>query len=333
MSTDQYIHTREEKEKEKKSKDTWGFKPQFTAIGVVGIGVVGGLLIATRFVDISITPKWRLQKIGAPTSVTINTPPKISTIDTTLLQQQVLPSSGVVLPISWRNLGKRMIADGVIDETKFRAIFSSGLSTEDDIVFTGDSTQPIVMNAGNSRFLLDIFWAFGLANKNEILEKGEMADKQYGGAGNFASTGGWTLSQGKAMDHYSKHSYIILNPQQQALVDRVSRTIYRPCCNNSTHFPDCNHGMAMLGLLELLASQNVSEGEIYKIALVVNSYWFPQTYLDLASYFEEQGQKWSDVDPKTVLGLEYSSAQGYQQIRAKIQSLPKPATGGGGCGT
>lgn len=333
MSTDQYIHTSEEKEKEKNLKDTGGFKPQLMAIGIVGFGVVGGLLIATRFVDISITPKWRLQKIATPTNVTTNTPPKVSTIDTTVLQQQVLPSSGVTLPISWKNLGKRMVADGVIDEVKFRKIFTSGVTPEEEIMLTGDSTQPIVMNASNSRFLLDIFWAFGLANKNEILEKGEMVDKQYGGAGNFASTGGWTLSQGKAMDHYSKHTYVILNPQQQALVDRISLTIYRPCCNNSTHFPDCNHGMAMLGLLELLSSQNVSESEMYKIALIVNSYWFPQTYLDLASYFQENGQKWSDVDPKTVLGFEYSSAQGYQQTRAKIQSLPKPATGGGGCGT
>ena len=63
-----------------------------------------------------------------------------------------------------------------------------------------------------------------------------MVDKQYGGAGNFASTGGWTLSQGKAMDHWQTAA-CDLNPQQQALVDRVSLTIYRPCCNNSTHFP------------------------------------------------------------------------------------------------
>ncbi len=331
MSTDQYIHTREDKEKN--LKDTGSFTPQLMAIGIVGIGVVGGLLIATRFVDISVTPKWSLQKLPTVANTATVTPPKVSTIDITALQQQVLPASGVTLPITWKNLGKRMVADGVIDETKFRKIFSSGVTPEEEIMLTGDSTQLIVMNANNSRFLLDMLWAFGLANKNEILEKGEMVDKQYGGAGNFASTGGWTLSQGKAMDHYSKHAYVTLNPQQQALVDRVSLTIYRPCCNNSTHFPDCNHGMAMLGLLELMASQNVSEAEMYKIALAVNSYWFPQTYLDLASYFQEQGQKWSDVDPKTVLGFEYSSAQGYQQTRAKIQSLPKPATGGGGCGT
>lgn len=341
MSPNQYIHTREEKKSEKQR----GLKQHITAVAVVGIGIVGGLFVVTNFVDISVslTPKWQLQRILNIGSINTqnkdvlntNNPPtttKPQTPDTSALQQQVMPSSGITLPINWKDLGKRMIADGVIDETKFRAIFSSGLSTDQEKILKGNVTQPIIMNADNSRFLLDAFWAFGLANKNEILEKGEMNDKQFGGAGGFASTGGWTLSQDKPMDHYSKHAYVTLNAEQQALVDRISRTIYRPCCNNSTHFPDCNHGMAMLGLLELMASQNVSENEMYKVALAVNSYWFPQTYLDLASYFQEQGKSWKEVDPKTVLGAEYSSAQGYQQIRAKIQSLPQPAKSAGGCG-
>jgi hypothetical protein len=46
---------------------------------------------------------------------------------------------------------------------------------------------------------------------------------------------------------------IPLTAEQQALVEEVAAEIYRPCCNNSTLFPDCNHGMAMLGFLELLA--------------------------------------------------------------------------------
>ena len=103
-----------------------------------------------------------------------------------------------------------------------------------------------------------------------------MTDPKYGGAGNFASTGGWTLAQGDVMNHYSMHSFITLTPEQQVLVEKISKEIFRPCCNNSTYFPDCNHGMAMLGLLELMASQGTSEAEMYKIAKEVNSYWFPE---------------------------------------------------------
>src|SRR3989344_7376730 len=106
-----------------------------------------------------------------------------------------------------------------------------------------------------------------------------MTNPEYGGAGNFASTGGWTLAKGDAMDHYSAHPFIMLSREHQELVERVSKGIYRPCCNNSTHFPDCNHCMAMLGLLELMASQGVSEEDMWKAALAVNSYWFPDTYL------------------------------------------------------
>ena len=73
------------------------------------------------------------------------------------------------------------------------------------------------------------------------------------------------------MDHYSRHTLIKLTQKQQALVDTVSRGIYRPCCGNSAHFPDCNHGMAMLGLLERMASQGASEQDMWKAALTVNS--------------------------------------------------------------
>ena len=80
--------------------------------------------------------------------------PKVSTIDITALQQQVLPASGVTLPITWKNLGKRMVADGVIDENQIsQDFFSSGVTPEEEIMLTGDSTQLIVMNANNSRFL------------------------------------------------------------------------------------------------------------------------------------------------------------------------------------
>ena len=123
--------------------------------------------------------------------------------------------------------------------------------------------------------MLNMFWAFGLANKNEILEQGPMMDPQYGGAGKFASTGGWTLAVGDAMNHYSMHELITLTPEQQDLVERASKNIFRPCCGNSTYFPDCNHGMAMLGIFELLASQGKSEQELYDTAKTVNEIWFP----------------------------------------------------------
>ena len=171
----------------------------------------------------------------------------------------------------------------------------------------------------------------GLASKNEILENGEMTNRAYEGAGNFASTGGWTIAKGNPMDHYSKHRFFNLVPEQQTMVDKVSRGIYRPCCVNSTHFPDCNHGMAMLGLLELMASQGVSEQDMWKAALAVNSYWFPDTYLTIATYMKNKGVDWKDINPQEMLGIDYSSASGYRRIAAQVV-IPQQQNGSSGCG-
>ena len=296
--------------------------------------VLFAIIILTQVFEISVTPKatfLRTMLFGKRETAS-QTSIETGTINTAVLTQAVLPKEGVMLPINWDDLGKRMIADGVIDEAKFRALFEGGLTNTEEQMLSGNSNQPIVLNEQNSRYLLDLLWAFGLSNKNDILEQGEMTDKQYGGAGNFASTGGWSLAKGTGIDHYSKHAYVTLTSEQQALVDKVSGGIFRPCCGNSTHFPDCNHGMAMLGLLELMSKNNVSEQEMYNVALKVNSFWFPQTYIDLATYFKEQGKDWDQVNAKTVLGSEYSSAQGYQETRQKIKSLAKPQPSSNGCG-
>src|SRR3546814_19376416 len=84
---------------------------------------------------------------------------------------------------------------------------------------------------------------------------------------NFASTGGWTL--GKEQNggaYFNKFRIVELTPEQVALVTQVAKSTYRPCCNNSTFFQDCNHGSALLGLLHLGASQGLTENELYQAA-------------------------------------------------------------------
>lgn len=249
-----------------------------------------------------------------------------------ILEEKVLPSRGVRLPTRWGDLGAKLVSVGAIDAERFEAMYEErGVFTDEyRNLLLGENDGELIINKDNAGFLLNLFWALGLANKNPILDSGEMQDPRYGGAANFASTGGWTLAMGDAMNHYSRHPLVILSPEQQALVDKVSRGIYRPCCGNSTHFPDCNHGMAMLGLLELMASQGVGEQDMWKAALAVNSYWFPDTYLTIAMYMESKGIDWEDVQPQEILGIDYSSAQGYQQVVARMQ--PKERKSSGSCG-
>jgi len=234
--------------------------------------------------------------------------------------------------IRWGDLGARITEAGIIDKTKFENLYSQrgGLSEADKKLLTDINNGNLVITPENSGVMLNMLWALGLGNKNLILENGPMMDKQYNGAGNFASTGGWTLSQGNAMTHYSMHSFVALTPEQQVLVERVAKNIYRPCCNNSTYFPDCNHGMAMLGLLELMASQEISETDMYKVALQVNTLWFPSQYEAIKTFFVSQNVDWNTVDPKKILSAEYSSASGYQKVLSQIQ--PPEQKGGASCG-
>ena len=309
----------------------------FSWLEIVGMTAIGILVLNSLFavsLSIKVTRKPLLKKIlGTSLQVTNQQPIAKTAVLSQAEQVNIIPTEGVVLPVEWKNLGKNMVAGGVIDKTKIEALYSQrgGMSEYMKKMLNEADNQKIIITPQNSGELLNLLWALGLGNKSEILDKGEMWDKKFGGdASKFASTGGWTLAEGSVMDHYSKHSFIKLSSDQQTMVDRVSKGIFRPCCGNSTHFPDCNHGMAMLGLLQLMASQNVSEQDMYKYALTVNAYWFPDTYLTIASFLKTQGKDYAKASPQELLSAQYSSSQGYRQILNQVQ--PVQGKQSGGCG-
>ncbi|MDO8574200.1 MAG: hypothetical protein Q7R86_01065 [bacterium] len=252
-------------------------------------------------------------------------------VEANITEKTTLPN--VILPIEWKDIGQKMVKLGVIDQPAFENIYArrGGLTGEEKSLLDNSPGKQVVINEQNAGYLLNLFWAFGLANKNPILEKGPMQNPEYGGAGRFASTGGWTLAKDNPMDHYSRHEMVKLTSDQQLLIEEVSQNIYRPCCGNSTYFPDCNHGMAMLGLLELMAANGVSEKEMYKVALQVNTFWFPDTYLTIDKYLKSKGLSLASADPKEILGEDYSSAYGYANILSQVQT-PEQKSSGGGCG-
>lgn len=246
------------------------------------------------------------------------------------LSEIVAPSQGYQLPIDWDDLGQELNQSGVIDATRFEELTANRGEFDETAreMLYGDKNKKIIMTPTNANTLLNFFWALGLGNKNEILERGPMA--QYGNTDRFASTGGWTLAVGNPMTHYSTHQFVNLTPEQQKLVEEVSQNIYRPCCNNPTHFPDCNHGMAMLGLLELMASQEVSREKMLETALKVNGYWFPDQYLTIAQFLKTKGIDWNKSSPEKILGKEFSSASGFQWVSQQI-APPEESERSGGC--
>jgi CO/xanthine dehydrogenase Mo-binding subunit len=125
--------------------------------------------------------------------------------------------------------------------------------------------------------------------------------------------------------------------EQEARMARVAKGTYRPCYNNSTFFQDCNHGSALLGLLQLAASQGLTEDELYEEALAFNAFWFPHIYVQTALYFKVvEGVDWADVDPRIVMGARYSALGPWQATvgaqLARIPNLLPQQEDGASCG-
>ena len=246
---------------------------------------------------------------------------------------KVLPVSGYQTSLTWGQLGKKLVEVGAIDQQKYEKIYNSNTNGKQDLdIFSENFDKKIVINENNSRFVVNTLWALGLANKSKVLDQGPM---RTGGnpTKNFASTGGWTLGSKPAMEVYSSHELIPLTDEQQDLVEKIAGNVYRPCCGNHTAFPDCNHGMAALGYIELAVASNLSEDQIYKDLLAFNSYWFPQTYVEMAVYFQqEDGLSWEQVDAKKALSNDFSSSRGSQKIKQAVSSVPGLKSQGGSCG-
>ncbi|MBI5614540.1 hypothetical protein HY947_06455 [Candidatus Gottesmanbacteria bacterium] len=272
-----------------------------------------------------------------------STPASTSTQATAIkdtLFDEINPVAGYEINAAYGQLGPKMIATGVIDFEKFKGNYEKSgqsLTAEQENLLLQGSKDTIKITRENSYFLLDFFWAVGLANKSKILDEGDMM--KYGGnkgAGNFASTGGWTLARGDAMNYYSKSVLIPLTKEQEERVNLVASNIFRPCCNNSTAFPDCNHGMALLGVLQLMASSSATERQMYEAGKYFNAFWFPGNYYDLALYFRtKEGKVFRDVDAKMLLGKDFSSASGWQSVKQWLVSkglIEQPPKQGGGCG-
>ena len=300
------------------------------------VSVVANTVLAA----VLLAPKLSIWRANGFKSVSKSTTTQVSTANKDNVFDEVNPVSGFKINASYGQLGPKMIAMGVIDPDKFKSTYEKSnqpLTPEQELILSKGSDEKISITRENSYFLLNYFWAVGLANKSKILDEGEMI--KYGGkegAGNFASTGGWSLSKGNAMNYYSKSTLIPLTKEQEALVEQVASNIYRPCCNNSTAFPDCNHGMALLGVLQLMASNGATEKEMYEAAKYVNAFWFPGNYYDLALYFQnKEGKSFKDIDAKTLLSKDYSSASGWQSAKQWLADkglIQQPPKQGGGCG-
>jgi len=254
------------------------------------------------------------------------------------LYEQVNPGEGYALPVSYGDLGPRLVESGAIDYDAFSTIYENSGNPLSEVQINAlrqGSEEQIVINAENAHFLLNFFWAVGLVNRNPILTEGPIVQNSGGQIERFASTGGWTLATKPVTELYASLDLIPLTAEQQRLVEEVAAAVYRPCCDNSTLFPDCNHGMAMLGLLELMASKGASTDQMFEAAKYVNAFWFPQQNLETTLYLKtNQNVNFKDADARRVTSAEFSSGSGFAVVHQRLQTsglLPQAPQQGGGC--
>ncbi len=250
----------------------------------------------------------------------------------------VLPTTGFQSRIALQDSVLKLVAEGVIDPERFASVYESrgGLPVELRYTLIWPSLLPIHLTAENAGYYVNLLWPLGLAN---YMSTNQTSPVNGDSLFNLASTGGWTLGKEENGGAYFNRSRIVeLTPEQEALVTRVAKNTYRPCCNNSTFFQDCNHGSALLGLLELGASQGLTEDELYQEALAFNAFWFPQVYMQTALYFKVvEDIDWADVDPRTVMSARYSALGPWRATvgaqLAEIPNLLPEQEDGASCGT
>ncbi len=254
--------------------------------------------------------------------------------------EKVIPKQGFQTKIVFGDAIVKLVQNGVIDIGKFNDIYKSrGVSDKELAILVTPSYEPIKIDANNAGIIINLLWPLGLSNKTQFNEKSPVNGESLF---NFASTGGWTLGkEDNGGKYFNKFGIVKLTPEQEAIALDVAKSTYRPCCGNSSFFQDCNHGSALLGLIELGASQGLSRDELYKVALQFNSFWFPQTYIQTALYYElAKNIDWENVDAKEIMGFDYSSGPGwaknvvkpFQEIAAKNPGLMPQNQGGRGCG-
>jgi hypothetical protein len=247
------------------------------------------------------------------------------------LLQKVAPLTGTTIEVNWGDMGQKLIEAGAIDLEKFETHYN-GLNEEQESALLGDELTAITFKPENIQFWTNMLWALGLTQESKVLDEGPMKQNEaQTPIGYYASTGGWTLGSTSATELYNSARLLELTPEQDDLVYRVAENVFRPCCGNHTAYPDCNHGMAVLGLLELLTAQGATEEKLYEAALVFNAYAFSDSYISMAAFFTLQGIDWAHVSAKDALGPAYSGIQGARRIAAAVGPIPGAPSPGGSC--
>ena len=295
------------------------------SLAAFGVGVEAGFLYRDRAGGPQPVPQ---QAAQAPTA---------GLPEPTPTPQPTLPLT-YAAPVQFGQIGPQLLKTGTIDYDTLAAAYQQAgqplTPAQRDILREG-SDAPVVFDPDSAYFLLNFFWALGLTNRNPVLLEGPLP--QYAGEAidRFASTGGWTAGTQPVTALYASQTLVALTAAQQSRVEEAAAAVFRPCCDNPTLFPDCNHGMAMLGLLELVAANDAATDDLFDVAKHANAFWFPQQMAETAAYFRHtQGTGFAETGAKVVVAQDVFSATGFRRVHQWLADngrLPGSPESGGGC--
>lgn len=256
-----------------------------------------------------------------------------STTYLTGIEGQLFPPQGHTLPVKWDTVPEMLVKSGALNVSLIKnALQQDGqpLTRYEQGVLNGTETGNVILNYTDMPFVLYLLWGIGINNNNTIINEGPMT--HFGGnVNNLASTAGYAplgrLSLGQI-------DLIRMTPAEQNISNYVAENTYRPCCNNPTMFPDCNHGAAALGLIELMAAQGFNQSTIFTGVEEFDVMAFPNQYVTIAEYLGMKGSSWSEMPARTILSSNFSSAAGFSQVQAYVsahQSGVSVGNGGSSC--
>jgi hypothetical protein len=289
------------------------------AIGLVSVMIILGLVFVTAHKSVPATNT--VVSALAPNTI-VN---QSSTNQTAILLSSLFPNQGFKTAVRLNNIVPELVSSGAINLTKVEELYGKNLTRQEFDILTKPSNTNLTLNSSNANFYLLIFWALGIADKNPVLDNfSALANASNYSVADFASTGGWTLgTNSNAMTYFDKLQLISLTPMQQGEMYDVATHSYRPCCDNPTAFPDCNHGAALLALTELGASEGLNESQLYTLDLQAQTLWFPSYYATTALELHYKNVSYW-ASPRLVLSANYSSASGwyhdsYQPLKTNNQ--------------
>lgn len=250
-----------------------------------------------------------------------------------------LPPDGKATGIAFGDSIVRLIDGAAIDPEKFGQLYAARGTPMPDwmagLLEGRPGQDEIVFSLETAPHLLSLLWPVGLATRTSFNDQSPIAGEN---VNSYASTGGWPLGREDTGGiYFNSVDTVHLNDTQSELVLDLAQRIFRPCCDNSTFFQDCNHGSAVLGLLELGAAQGLDRSELENAALAASAFWYPDQMTEVAIHREMlENESFAGTPPIEILGAARFSISGWMrnvhEPLARSGLLPQASGGQSGCG-